>query len=94
MRKQLLLGFILSMGAVTTFAQQKVKDGSITTGNLPNKDAILELESNNKGFLHTRVRLVRTTDAAPLSAHVAGMTLINRTSDLMRPLSLINSLRL
>ena len=65
------------MGVTVSFAQQKVKDGTITTGNLPNKDAILELESNNEGFLHTRVRLVRTTDAAPLAAHAAGMILIN-----------------
>lgn len=42
------------MGVTVSFAQQKVKDGTITTGNLPNKDAILELESNNEGFLHTR----------------------------------------
>lgn len=81
MRKHLFLSFLpIVIGVTVSFAQQKVNDGTITTGNLPNKDAILELESNNKGFLRTRVGLVRTTDAAPLTAHAAGMILINRIS--------------
>ncbi|RZJ83388.1 MAG: hypothetical protein EOO20_22875 [Chryseobacterium sp.] len=87
MKKHLLLGCILSLAAFTTFAQQKVKDGTINNNNLPNKDAILELESNNKGLLHTRVALTRSTDASPLTAHVAGMILINQISDQMLPLN-------
>ncbi|RZK37130.1 MAG: hypothetical protein EOO90_25975 [Pedobacter sp.] len=65
------------MGALTTFAQQKVKDGTVNTINLPNKDAILELESRNKGLLHPRVALIHTTDASPLTGHVAGMMVYN-----------------
>jgi len=84
MRKHLFLSFLpIVIGVSVCFAQQKVKDGTVAAGNLPNKDAILELESNNKGFLHTRVRLVRTIDAAPLTAHAAGMILTNRISDRM-----------
>lgn len=78
MKKHLLLSFsILFLGLSTSFAQQKVKEGSVNGGNLPSKDAILELESNTKGFLHTRISLVRTIDSAPLSAHTAGMISIN-----------------
>lgn len=91
MNKHLLLsltGLVFSVSI--SFAQQKVKDGTVNSGNLPNKDALLELESANKGLLHARVSLTRTTDAAPLTAHVAGMISINRTSDQMLQLSLIN----
>src|SRR5690606_26926787 len=41
------------------------------------KDALLELESTNKGLLHTRVQLKSLNDAAPLSQHVAGMMVYN-----------------
>ncbi|MFW0718348.1 hypothetical protein [Pedobacter sp. N23S346] len=78
MNKHLLLsltGLILSISV--SFAQQKVKDGTITGTNLPNKDAILELESNDKGFLHVRIALVATINPAPLTAHVAGMMVYN-----------------
>ncbi|RZK93284.1 MAG: collagen-like protein [Pedobacter sp.] len=63
------------------FAQQKVKDGSVTGNNLPNKDAILELESANKGLLHVRVALKATTNSFPLGAHVAGMMVYNTATD-------------
>ncbi|WP_231458964.1 MULTISPECIES: hypothetical protein [unclassified Pedobacter] len=74
MKKQLLLSFLtILIGTTASYAQQKLKDGSVSSGNLPSKNAILELESANKGFLHTRIRLVKTSDAAPLTDHVAGM---------------------
>ncbi len=63
--------------AIAASGQQKVKDGTTTGGNLPNKDAILELESSNKGILHTRVPLKATTNSFPLTAHVAGMMVYN-----------------
>lgn len=60
------------------FAQQKVRDNTVQSGViLPNTDALLELESTNKGLLHTRVALVQTTEASPLAAHVAGMMVYN-----------------
>ena len=76
MRKVMYICLILGFHVVAS-AQQKVKDGSATGSNLPNKDALLELESTNKGLLHTRVALTRTTDSAPLTAHVAGMMVYN-----------------
>ena len=44
---------------------------------LPDKDALLELESTNKGLLLTRVKLIRADDAAPLSQHRLGMVVYN-----------------
>ncbi|WP_221451830.1 collagen-like protein, partial [Pedobacter sp. AK013] len=75
-RKIIWIGLIFGFPTLA-FAQQKVKDGSVGGSNLPNKDAILELESANKGILHVRVALRLTTDAFPLSAHVAGMMVYN-----------------
>ncbi|PWS30560.1 hypothetical protein [Pedobacter paludis] len=81
MKKHLLLCLVLSLCMLVAFSQQKVKDGSVTGNNLPNKDAILELESANKGFLHVRVALKATTNAFPLTAHVAGMMVYNTATD-------------
>jgi len=41
-----------------SFGQSKIKDGSVTgSASLPDAGAIMELESNNKGFLLPRVAL-------------------------------------
>lgn len=69
------IGFYLCLNA--TYAQQKINDGSVKGKTLPNRDAIIELESDSKGLLHTRVALSRTTIATPLSAHVQGMMVYN-----------------
>ncbi|WP_025761171.1 hypothetical protein [Dyadobacter tibetensis] len=74
---------ILSIGLTlvsvsTVLAQSKIKDGTVSgTSSLPNANAILDLESANKGLLLPRVALSSTTLAAPLSAHVAGMAVYN-----------------
>lgn len=57
------------------FAQQRVSDGTANAAINPN--AVLELQSNNKGLLNSRVALQATNLAAPLAAHVAGMTVYN-----------------
>ncbi|RZK93279.1 MAG: hypothetical protein EOO98_00045 [Pedobacter sp.] len=56
-------------------AQAQVKVGT----NLAtiNPDAALEVEHTSKGLLLPRVALTSTTDFAPLSAHVLGMTVYN-----------------
>ena len=77
MKKQLLVFLTVSIFALNLSAQQKVKDGTVTGGNLPNKDALLELESNNKGLLHVRVTLIESINPSPLTAHVAGMMVYN-----------------
>jgi hypothetical protein len=43
----------------------------------PNANAILDLQSTNKGFLLPRVQLTGTDKTAPLTAHVAGMKVYN-----------------
>uniref|UniRef100_UPI003341CEB7 hypothetical protein n=2 Tax=Parapedobacter pyrenivorans TaxID=1305674 RepID=UPI003341CEB7 len=73
----LLLPVFISIYFTPALAQQKIKDNTIPGAVLPNKDALLELESTNKGLLHARVQLIRTDDAAPLSQHRAGMMVYN-----------------
>ncbi|WP_262249701.1 hypothetical protein [Parapedobacter soli] len=69
-----LLIFLFSTSAI---AQQKIRDNTIGGVVLPDKDALLELESTNKGLLHARVQLSGVRDAAPLSQHRAGMMVYN-----------------
>ena len=77
MKKSLLLGICILFSFSAAIAQQKIKDGTVAGTALPNKDALLELESANKGLLQARVALVQTTNPAPLTAHVAGMMVYN-----------------
>ncbi|NGM60962.1 hypothetical protein G5B30_03425 [Sphingobacterium sp. SGG-5] len=76
-KKYLGLAIILFLLASVATAQQKLADGTDGDGISANTDAILELSSANKGLLHSRIKLTQTSDAAPLSAHVAGMTVYN-----------------
>jgi len=77
MKNKLLFVLIASIFSIPAFAQQKVRDNTVSGAVLPHKDALLELESTNKGLLHTRIPLIRTDDAAPLSQHLAGMMVYN-----------------
>ncbi|PWN59446.1 hypothetical protein [Chryseobacterium viscerum] len=43
----------------------------------PNANAQLDIASTNKGFLLPRVALISTNNPAPLTSHVAGMTVYN-----------------
>lgn len=68
-------------------AQTKIKDGTVTGSSLPNNNAILELESVQRGFLLPRVPLQATNDPAPLTAHIAGMTVYNTTTTGTSPIN-------
>ncbi|OJV50778.1 MAG: hypothetical protein BGO31_07215 [Bacteroidetes bacterium 43-16] len=68
------------MMTASAMAQTKIKDGSISSTPQPSGNAVLELESNNKGLLLPRVALTALNTAAPLTAHVAGMTVYNTAS--------------
>ncbi|ASK30750.1 hypothetical protein CEY12_11790 [Chryseobacterium sp. T16E-39] len=46
----------------------------------PNNDAVLDINSSNKGLLPPRVALTATSLPAPLTAHVEGMVVYNTTS--------------
>jgi hypothetical protein len=72
MKKTLLIvAATLSFGYAN--AQMKLGNNPTTT----NSNALLELETTNKGLLLPRVALTSTTAFAPLSAHVAGMAVYN-----------------
>ncbi len=74
---KLIAGLIVLFQFNLTHAQDKLKDGSIISPNLPNADAILELESINKGLLYPRVTLDSSALSAPLTNHVEGMVVYN-----------------
>lgn len=81
MKKHIYLpAFAMIMITSNALAQTKIKDGSIGSAAQPTANAILELESNNKGLLLPRVALTGLNNAAPLTAHVAGMTVYNTAS--------------
>lgn len=46
----------------------------------PNADAVLELSDASRGLLLPRVSLTNTTNASPLSGHVAGMVVYNNAT--------------
>ncbi|MDR2222464.1 MAG: hypothetical protein LBE34_06965 [Flavobacteriaceae bacterium] len=72
MMKQLYLVILAVLFSAISFAQTKI-------GTSPeiNADAMFEVESTNKGLLLPRVELTSTKESAPLSTHVAGMTVYN-----------------
>ena len=58
----------------------RVTLAQVKTGDNPaaiNVNSLLELESTNKGLLLPRLALASTTAFAPMTAHVAGMTVYN-----------------
>ena len=69
---KILTTLVVFAGFIAT-AQVKVGDNPTDI----NANALLEMESTNKGMLLPRVALTNTTAFAPLSAHVAGMTVYN-----------------
>lgn len=64
---------VLLLPPVFVFAQQNVGIGTTT----PNANAILDINSNNKGLLVPRLSLTNTTAVSPLSAFVAGLVVYN-----------------
>lgn len=80
MKKTLLCLTVAIFSGAASFAQTKIKDGTVSSSTLPNANAILELESTSKGFLLPRVELNQTSSASPLTAHIAGMMVYNTAS--------------
>lgn len=71
--KKVTLIIVLATLVGGVYGQQKI-------GNNPtslNANAVLELESTNKGLLIPRLALTSTSSASPLSAFVAGMMVYN-----------------
>ncbi|MFD2037534.1 hypothetical protein ACFSKL_22260 [Belliella marina] len=69
------IGLFLLFALLSFRISAQVKVGDNPT--IVNPDAVLEIESTNKGLLMPRVALTATTDAAPMTAHVAGMKVYN-----------------
>jgi hypothetical protein len=65
----LIYTFLLCVNGFVASAQVKVG----TTTSSPNPNAMLEIESTNKGLLLPRLALVSTNSPAPLTAFVKGM---------------------
>ncbi len=76
MNKKIIYLSALLFSAVS-FAQVKIGG----TDGTPNANAMLEVETTNKGVLLPRVELNSITDAAPLQAHVRGMIVYNTKID-------------
>ena len=70
--KKIFLTLTLAVGIM---ASAQVRIGG--TGTSVDANAILELQSSTKGLLFPKVALTGTANVAPLSAHVAGMTVYN-----------------
>lgn len=74
--KKIYISLAIALLSTAGFAQTKI--GVVGKSNPDvNTNAVLELEAENKGLLLPRVALTKTTDAAPLNAHVQGMTVYN-----------------
>ena len=70
--KKIFLTLTLAVGIM---ASAQVRIGG--TGTSVDANAILEVQSSTKGLLFPKVALTGTANVAPLSAHVAGMTVYN-----------------
>jgi hypothetical protein len=71
--KKFFLIALMSFFAHHAIAQVKVGNNPTTI----QADAVLDIESTNKGVLLPRMALTATTNPSPLAAHVAGMVIYN-----------------
>jgi hypothetical protein len=79
------IAIILAFSIITfsASAQTKINDGTISGSSLPDNSALLELESNNKGLLLSRVSLSNTTIwGLAGSTPVAGMLVYNTNASI------------
>jgi len=71
--KKIILIAAFALYGLNVTAQAKIGDNPGTV----NANAVLELQSANKGLVHPLVALTGTVNTAPLNAHVAGMVVYN-----------------
>lgn len=69
-----------SIGTTTIGFAQITQQKIGNNPTLINPNAVLEVDSSNKGLLLPRLGLTATNNFAPLAAHVAGMTVYNTTT--------------
>jgi trimeric autotransporter adhesin len=77
MTKRLLT--IVAATLCVSYAQAQMKLGNNPTTT--NANALLELETINKGLLLPRIALANVSSPTPLTAHIAGMTVFNTASN-------------
>lgn len=66
MKRQLLTLAVCFLAAITTSAQNKIKDGTVSgSPSTPKPGAVLELESNNKGLLIPRLTMAQRNAILP-----------------------------
>lgn len=72
-------------GLKPVYSQQRISDKALNENERLNKEAVLELSSENKGLLHVRVALVNTNSTLPFEKHTAGMMVYNtsKTNDVL-----------
>ena len=81
MRKSFLLSIPFLVASLVSQAQTKIKDGTLSTSpSIPSSNAILELESNNKGFIPPRIGLTGTNDLSTISTPTEGMVIYNTST--------------
>lgn len=72
-----ILFYCLLIALITSISGFSQNVGINSTGAQPNSSAGLDVDFPDKGLLIPRVALTGTANAAPLSAHVAGMIVYN-----------------
>jgi hypothetical protein len=75
-KKKILFPLLVLVAGMAS-AQTKIKDGTVAGPVTPNAAAILELESNNKGLLLSKVELTNTTTWGLAGSQVSGMLVYN-----------------
>lgn len=74
--KKIYISVAIALLSTAGFAQTKIGVAGKSTADV-NSNAVLELDATDRGLLLPRVALDKTTEATPLKAHVAGMTVYN-----------------
>jgi trimeric autotransporter adhesin len=70
---------IIAATLCINYANAQMKLGSNPTTT--NANALLELETTNKGLLLPRIALANVSSPTPLTAHIAGMTVFNTANN-------------
>lgn len=89
MKRQLSSGVIFLLLFIAANSYSIVSNAQVKIGSNPtllNPNAILEMETNNKGLLLPRIALVAPYNPAPLSGFVSGIVIYNTaTNDSVAP---------
>jgi len=71
---------IITISLILIYGSAMAQPGVGINTAVPNSNAILDVDSTEKGLLLTRLELVTTDNSSPLANHVEGMTTYNLTN--------------